>query len=102
VLQVPATTPQRASLLRVRLLRNSVWPFPRHRLPTENEGLGPEARWRERHLPSLVAWGGIVVDHGPLAEQVLPTVKSHFGPGRSSNGEFWSRKVENALSFNGG
>jgi hypothetical protein len=38
---VPATTPQRASLLRV--CETALWPFRRHRLPTENEGLGQSA-----------------------------------------------------------
>ena len=37
----------------------------------------------------------------PLAEQALVGGETPFS-GRSSNGGFWSRKVENALSFNGG
>ena len=38
-----------------------------------------------------------VADHGLLAEQDLPVAESHFGPGRGSNGGFWSQKVENAI-----
>jgi hypothetical protein len=36
----------------------------------------------------------------PLRLRLLSRAKPHF-PGRSSNGGFWSRKVENMLSFNG-
>jgi hypothetical protein len=38
-----------------------------------------------------------VADHGLLAEQDLPAAESHFGPGRGSNGGFWSQKVENTI-----
>jgi ABC-type nitrate/sulfonate/bicarbonate transport system ATPase subunit len=41
-------------------------------------GLGPEAQWRDGHLPSLV---GVVVDHGPLAEQAFAGGEIPFRPG---------------------
>jgi hypothetical protein len=86
----------------------SLWLFRRHRLPTEIEGLGQTSFSRDR-IPQELDGDPAERRDGnvPFASRLtallsmmdhwlnrLLAAKSHFGG--SSNGGFWSGKVQNA------
>jgi len=115
VLQAPGTTPQRASLLRATLpCETALWLF--HDVDRRQKLMGWARIWMSHHwiprldgdqaercdgnLPFASRLMAVLSMTGHWAGQVLSKAEFHFGG--SSNGGFWSRKVENALSFNGG
>ena len=105
----PATTPQRACLLRAALLcETALWLF--HDVDRRRKLKGWARTWMSHHqiprldgdrteryagnLPSLVAWQLLSMT-GHWAGQALVEGAIPFS-GRSPNGGFWPRKVENA------
>jgi hypothetical protein len=93
--------------------QNRAMALSRRRPPTEIEGLGQN--WMSHHqIPRLdrdrlercdgnLPFAGRLIallSMTPLVAQAFAEGEIPFS-GRGSNGGFWSRKVENALSFNG-
>ncbi len=111
-----ATTPQRAALLRVTLpSETALWLFhdvdrrrklkgragtwmSHHRIPRLD---GDQAQRCDGNLPFVRRLMAVLSMTAIWAGQALVEGEIPFSGG-SSNGGFWPRKVENALSFNGG
>ena len=111
-----ATTPQRAALLRVTLPgETALWLFhdvdrrrklkgragtwmSHHRIPRLD---GDQAQRCDGNLPFARRLMAVLSMTAIWAGQAFVEGKIPFSGG-SSNGGFWPRKVENALSFNGG